>query len=76
MKRWIAFLMMALGLAAMTEGQSVAGQNARIRRGVRNGTITRGEAARLRAQERRLRKQMRRQSRRIARLNRNGRNRF
>ena len=54
MKRWIAFLMMALGLAAMAEGQTVAGQNAQIRQGVRSGTITRGEAARLRANERQI----------------------
>lgn len=51
------------------------GQGARIRQGVRNGTLKRAQAARLRANQRRLRKQLRKQNRRIARLNRTGRNR-
>lgn len=75
MKRMMTWILVMLALGTLANAGQLAVQNARIRQGIRNGTLTRGEAVRLRANQRRVRRQMRRQNRRITRLNQNGRNR-
>ncbi|MBY0507217.1 MAG: hypothetical protein K2X03_25100 [Bryobacteraceae bacterium] len=54
------FLAVTLGLSAQTIGQREVNQQARINQGVKNGTLTAPEAARLNANQSRIRRQVRR----------------
>ena len=55
MKRILAIGLMLAGLAsADTLAERQASQRARLRQGVQNGSLTQGEAARLRANQRQL----------------------
>lgn len=60
MKIALFAVVLALGLQAQTIAKREANQQARINEGVRSGTLTKAEAARLEAQQVALRKEVRR----------------